>query len=428
MTILSSLSPTAIRLRLMACLAFSVVFISQCQSQFRPPQVEITNKDTVGYGFLQLESNDIENPAHLEPFFQKLYIQRTQGGQKINIVHLGDSHILGNFLTQEVRTRMQKNFGDAGRGLIFPYKLAGSNGPRDFLVESGCRYWRSSNCQQDLGESTTYGISGFCLETSNATCDLTFRLRDTATAETRLFTKVTLFYKKSPETPEVEISDDLTGQTAQLFLEDELSSSFYFDRPVGQFTLKQKRTDARQKSLALDGIELENELSGVLYHSIGVNGGKYFDFARAKNFATEVGKLSPDLIILSFGTNEAQGKMDPRTFYRQIDGLVKQLLEQSPNACLLFTTPADSYLRGKGFNPYLPVVSATIVQYAKEKGYACWDFFSLSGGEKSAQNWKSSGLMTSDSVHYTKFGYAAQGKLFYQSLMHGYNEFAQTRP
>lgn len=419
---------SAFRLRLVACLSFCLLVISQCQSQFRPPQVEITNKDTVGYGFLRFDNNAIENSAHLEPFFQKLYIQRTRGGQKVNVVHIGDSHVLGNFLTQEVRTRLQNNFGDAGRGLIFPYKLAGSNGPRDFLVESGCRSWRSANCQNDLSETTSFGISGFSLETSNSACDLTFRLRDTATAETRLFTKITLFYKKTAETPQIEISDDITNQKAQLFLEDEFSSSWYFDRPVGQFTLKQIKTDARQKSLVLDGIELENELSGVLYHSIGVNGGKYNDFARAQNFAAEVGALKPDLIILSFGTNEAQGRMESRTFYRQIDELVKQLHEQAPNACFLFTTPADSYLRGKGFNPYMPEVSATITRYADDHGYAYWDFFSLTGGENSAQRWKASGLMSSDSVHYTKFGYSAQGKLFYQSIIKGYNEFVQTRP
>ncbi len=417
-----------VRLRLFASLAFSVLMISQCQSQFRPPQIEITPKDTVGYGFLQFDNNEIENRHHLDPVFHKLYVQRTRGGQKVNIVHIGDSHILGNYLTQELRSRLQFHFGDAGRGMIFPYKLAGSNGPRDFLVESNCRSWRSSNCQRNLDEETPYGISGFVLETANSACDLTFRLRDTATAETRLFTKVTLFYKKTPETPQIEISDDLTNQKAQLFLEDEYTSSFYFDRPVGQFTLKQIRTDARQNNLALDGIELENELSGVLYHSIGVNGGKYLDFARAKYFASEVGALKPDLIILSFGTNEAQGRMESRTFYRQIDELVGQLREQAPDACFLFTTPADSYLRGKGFNPYMPDVSATIVRYAKDKGYACWDLFSLSGGENSAQRWKTSGLMSSDSVHYTKFGYAAQGKLFYQSLIKGYNEFVLTKP
>lgn len=419
---------SAARLRIAVCAAFTLLVISQCQSQFRSPQVEITNSDTVGYGFLSQDNNELENRAHLEPFFQKLYIQRTQGGQKVSVVHIGDSHILGNYLTHEMRARMQRQFGDAGRGFIFPYKLADSYGPRDYLVESPCRaHWRGSNCQADLSTTTPFGISGYCLETTNPACSLTIRLRDTATSETRLFTKVTIFHRKTPLTFALDVRDDVSNQTAQLFLEDEFSASYYFDRPVSQFSLFQRRTDANQKNLALDGIAIENELSGVLYHSIGVNGGKYGDYLRAEYFAAEVGRLNPDLIIISLGTNEAQGRMDLDVLYKQIADLTAQLREQAPNASFLFTTPADSYLRGRGANPYMAGVSATIARFARDEGYALWDLFTLSGGENSAQQWKARGLLSTDSVHYTKIGYAVQGKLFYQSVIRGYNEFVETR-
>lgn len=419
---------SAIRLRIAVCLAFCLLVISQCQSQFRSPRVEITNSDTVGYGFLSQDNNDLENRAHLEPFFQKLYIQRTQGGQKVSVVHIGDSHILGNYLTHEMRARMQRQFGDAGRGFIFPYKLADSYGPRDYLVESPCRtHWRGSNCQADLSATTPFGLSGYCLETANPACNLTVRLRDTATSETRLFTKVTIFQRKTPVSFAIDVRDEASNQTAQLFWEDEFSASYYFDRPVSQFTLLQRRTDASQKNMSLDGIAIENELSGVLYHSIGVNGGKYSDYLRAQHFAAEVGRLNPDLIIISLGTNEAQGRTDLDALYRQIAALTNQLQEQAPNAGFLFTTPADSYLRGRGANPYMAGVSATIARFARDEGYALWDLFTLSGGENSARQWKARGLLSSDSVHYTKIGYAVQGKLFYQSVIRGYNEFVETR-
>ena len=174
----------------------------------------------------------------------------------------------------------------------------------------------------------------------------------------------------------------------------------------------------------IDGVLLENELSGVLYHSIGVNGGKFSDFARARFFARELADLNPDLIIMSFGTNEAQGKQNPRYIYQQMDVLVDQLRQFAPNAYFLFTTPADSYLKGRGFNPYMSQVSDVIRQFAREKNYALWDLFHISGGEKSAQTWKSLGLMASDSVHFSKLGYMIQGKLFYQSFIRAYNDFA----
>jgi lysophospholipase L1-like esterase len=413
---------STLRLRVTAMLVFLVLCISQCQSQFRPPEVEIMESDTVGYNFLQQEENLIENASYLEPLFKKLYLQRVQGGQKINIVHIGDSHILGNYLTREVRERLQRAFGDAGRGLIFPYKLAGSNGPRDYLVETNAR-WNGASCQRNLSARTPFGVSGFTLETSSPKGELTIRMRDTATSETRFFTKVTIFQHKTPLQFDVVVRDDISNQTAQIYVQDEYSRSYYFDRPVAQVTIAAKRSNSQQKLLTLDGIALENELSGVIFHAVGVNGAKFQDYVRAKYFALQVAKLQPDLIILSMGTNEAQGRTDPGFMYRTMRDLTENLLKESPDALIMLTTPADSYLRGKSFNPNMTDMSAVIRKFARDKGYAMWDLYNFTGGRNSAVNWKNTGLLSSDSVHYSKAGYAVQGKLLYQSLVKGYNEY-----
>ncbi len=420
--------PTSSRMRLLACLVFLTLFIGQCQSQFRTPQVEITDKDTVNYDFFRQDDNQIENAGYLEPFFQKLYIQRTQGGQKVSVVHIGDSHILGNFLTREVRARLQNAFGDAGRGMIFPYRLARTSGPKDYLVETNAR-WHEANCARNIAPSTPFGISGFTLQTTNLNAELTFRLRDTATSETRNFTKVTVFQHKTGYEYDLEVRDEVSGQKAEPFLESQYAQSFYFDRPVAQATVKARKLTSQQSRLTLDGVALENELSGVVYHSIGVNGAKFNDFVRAKYFARQVGELAPDLIILSFGTNEGQGNTDPAFVRRAMAKLIEQLLEHSPNSLIMLTTPADSYLRrGRSFNPNIAQMSSVIRGFARDKGYALWDLFNLSGGEKSAQFWKTNGLMSSDSVHYSKAGYAVQGKLLYQSLIKAYNGHAATKP
>ncbi|MCW5922067.1 MAG: hypothetical protein KIS77_06990 [Saprospiraceae bacterium] len=422
------LLPHTTVMRLVASLAFLTFFVSQCQSQFRPPQVEIEMVDTVDYAFLRQDENQIENVGYLDPLFQKLYEQRVRGGKKISIVHIGDSHILGNYLTREVRARLQNAFGDAGRGLIFPYRLANAWGPRDYLVETNTR-WIGSNCQRILSSPSPFGISGFSLQTSNLNAELTFKLRDTATSETRLFTKVIVFQHKTGYEYNVEVLDETSGQKAKLFIEDQYSQSYYFERPVSQATVRTRKLTSQQSYFTLDGIALENELSGVVYHSVGVNGAKFNDFVRAKHFTRQLSELAPDLVIISLGTNEAQGKIDPKYFTRNIQNLIEKIHEHSPNALVMLTTPADSYLRGgKSFNPNMPSVSEAIRKLAREKGYALWDLHHFAGGENSAQQWKSNGLMSSDSVHFSKLGYAVQGKLLYQSLIKGYNGFAAAKP
>jgi lysophospholipase L1-like esterase len=400
-------------------LALLLLVVGQCQSQLRPPEVSITDKDTVGYSFVNNDENVIQNAPHLNDFYQKMYLQRTQGGRKISIVHIGDSHILADFETREIRERLQNAFGDAGRGLVFPYKLIESNGPRDYLVSTNAR-WSGTNCVRDQDERTNYGVSGFSAITTNKQGQITFKLRDTTSSSVKLFSKVTVFHRNNDKQFAFEVKNEDSKQSAVSLIEDDFSESFYFERPVSECTL-QMNGAATQKQFWLDGLLLENELSGIVYSVIGVNGAKYSDFARSQYFARQMRELTPDLVILSFGTNEAQAASGVASLYRNMEELTEQIQAQWPTVAFLITTPADSYLRGKGDNPYLPDASAVIRKFAKNKGYAYWDLHQITGGANSAVNWKSRGLMAHDSVHFSRAGYAVQGKLLYQSLMKGYN-------
>ena len=411
-------------IRSLAIFLVLMICASQCQSQFRPPQVDLTEKDSIHFTFLDTAQNNIENAGHLTPLLEKLYEQRVRGGKRINVVHIGDSHILGNFLTREIRARLQEEFGDGGRGLIFPYKLAGSNGPRDYKIQT-TNSWSGSNCQQNLARETPFGISGFQLESFRKSGKLIVNLRDTSTSQTRLFTKLTIFHQPSEAPVRLKVWNEVTNQEAILYLQDEYSRSYYFDHPVAQATITYEQSSEKLNSFVLDGILLENEYAGLVYHSIGVNGGKFSDFVRAQLFARQLADLNPDLVILSFGTNEAQGKISTQYIYKQIEALVGEIKKYSPQAYILLTTPADSYLKGRGYNPYMARISEVIRQFAKDNNFALWDLFGLGGGSRSAQNWKYSGLLSRDSVHYSKLGYAVQGKLLYLSLIRSYNNYVE---
>src|SRR5690606_31485683 len=60
----------------------------------------------------------------------------------------------------------------------------------------------------------------------------------------------------------------------------------------------------------LNGLILENGNSGIIYHSIGVNGAKFLDYNKYPLFFEQLKALNPDLIIISLGTNEAFDKAD----------------------------------------------------------------------------------------------------------------------
>ena len=88
------------------------------------------------YKFLRLDLNRIENDStSLKSFYKKLEklekLEKTQKG-RVTITHIGDSHIQADFLSGTIRQKIQLKFGNAGRGLIFPYRAAKSNEPSSY--------------------------------------------------------------------------------------------------------------------------------------------------------------------------------------------------------------------------------------------------------------------------------------------------------
>ncbi|MFA6703922.1 MAG: GDSL-type esterase/lipase family protein [Bacteroidales bacterium] len=166
----------------------------------------------------------------------------------------------------------------------------------------------------------------------------------------------------------------------------------------------------------------------------------------------------PDLIILSFGTNESYGRYyNADEHYKQIDALVKALNEAFPGTPLLLTTPTGCYKAHRtsyktrvlvsngrhskhgrksrryktvtrtrttySENPFNAPCAATIVKYAKDNNLAYWDLYTISGGRESAcRNWTSAGLMRADHVHFIPEGYTLQGQLLYCALIKEYNK------
>ena len=70
----------------------------------------------------------IENYQNIKPFLEHLKTNK----QVCNILLIGDSHIQGGYISEVLRNYFQNNYGNAGRGLVFPYPLANSNGNLDF--------------------------------------------------------------------------------------------------------------------------------------------------------------------------------------------------------------------------------------------------------------------------------------------------------
>lgn len=183
----------------------------------------------------------------------------------------------------------------------------------------------------------------------------------------------------------------------------------------------------------------ETGAPGLVYHAIGINGAKYEDFDNEERLK-QVSALAPDLIILSFGTNEAHGRNYTESWHEaEMDALVQNLRKRCPEAVILLTTPPGSYwtrrvstvsqgrtryVTRRVPNEHTKRVVDTQLDYAERNRLPVWNLYDIVGGSLFAcKNWSNAGLQRADKIHYTPEGYTLQGRLLAEAILNAYQHY-----
>lgn len=180
------------------------------------------------------------------------------------------------------------------------------------------------------------------------------------------------------------------------------------------------------------GDRLAASFGPVSYTDVGVNGATCLTFTHSERIA-DIAALQPELLILSFGTNESHNRgYAANVHYQQMDELIKLLRSSLPGVPILLTTPPGSYdsfrkrrrRRTYAINPRTATAAKTMHDYARAHQLVVWDLYDVAGGSKRAcRNWQAAGLMRPDHVHYLPEGYVLQGELLYEAIIKAYNNY-----
>lgn len=382
--------------------------------------------DYKSFGLANDSLNVIQNRQHLDDFYESLYQLKLNGKSKINIIHIGDSHIQADFLTRAVRNHFQNFFGNAGRGLIVPGRVAGTNEPSNIQTSSNVS-WEAKRCVHP-DQLLPIGIGGITIRTGIPDSKLYVYMNDATQDYT--FQRIKLFHQKDGSSFAFKLKDN-EFKLIDGIIENDSTRNFTSVRlPASQNSVAFEFTkvDSIQNHTTIFGMSLENDKSGVLYHVVGVNGAKYAHYQAAKYFAEQTHKLNPELFIISLGTNEALDYpyIDKR-LPTYIDNLVSSLRANNPLAKFILVTPPDCFMKRTRKNPGIEKVREHLIQFAVENGYAFYDMHQALGGDGSAERWKEAQLLRSDGVHFTKEGYDYQGNLLFHAIIKGYNEYVPVR-
>jgi LysM repeat protein len=422
----------------------------------------------------------IYNAQVLERFFQKLKGNESNKDQKISIVHIGDSHIQGDLMTNEIRKNLQQKFGNAGRGLVFPYQLAKTNGSYNERFYSN-RSWESYRNIHPF-KSVPVGLSGIGLWRDNGGFAVELNIKDPAykfnsihiitPQNQNMFDLATSSQTKTIQSTERKIithkikkgeaistiADKYNISVAEIKRENHLKSNniragrtlkiltnetkpknitssefvsldlqsdsfshyYHSEKALSKIFLVPNKEASKYE---LNGLVLENDAPGILYSGIGVNGAKYSDYNKYPLFFEQLKALHPDLLVFSLGTNESYDHMEASAYIKEIREFIKNIKNQNGDVSIIIMTPPPSLLKARRPNTYIRDYAKSIIEIAKTDGFAVWDLYDEFGGMEGIRNLKSSGLIGPDWVHYSKKGYEKQGNLFTEAFIKAYDNF-----
>lgn len=178
-------------------------------------------------------------------------------------------------------------------------------------------------------------------------------------------------------------------------------------RPVSIFQIgdshiaegTQTRAIARQLS----------ERAPTVFGSKGVVGASAASAAHNPNAWLRGLNEKTDLAIISFGSNEAGGRVNESKYASDYRHLISEVKHRAPNASILMVGPTDGARSGQPHArlPGLNSVIAAQRKVATEFGGAYLDMRSHMG---SMSEMRAQGLMGGDNLHLTRRGYARVGE------------------
>ncbi|NBC82435.1 MAG: hypothetical protein GVY19_03540 [Bacteroidetes bacterium] len=383
--------------------------------------------DLTNYAFVNYDKNKILFPGDTDSFnsfFQKLDTAMVRGEGKINIVHIGGSHIQADIYTHQLRQRFH-DFAqglNCGRGMVFPYDIANTNNPWNYSVDYGGSWERCRNVDYEL--TCPLGLTGMAVYTSDSAAWLSFNL-DPDSAGEYGFDRLKIFYNTKRSTYKPLITDSLSVKRRQVnhhFGYEEI----VFDTTHHQVRIQLEKSQHGDEQLILHGVYFEKEGSGLVYNAIGVNGSRLDSYLKCEYFGDHLKAIETNLVVISIGTNDAYSRrFDDKEYQNNYQILLNRIRANVPEAAILLTVPNDSYLYRRYANPHTKKMQQIIMELATEYNCGVWNFYEIMGGLDSSQKWYLTGMMKPDRVHFNKAGYLFKGDLLFNAFSKAYDFYLE---
>ncbi len=375
---------------------------------------------------------------------------RRPGGpseRAITILQLGDSHTAADFLTGEIRRRLQEIYGNGGSG----YVTAGR--PRDVLsstlkisVSPGWTY----QALQRSEETAEFWMSGFNTVASKEGETLSF-----TSEKPEIFDVIEIEAIRRPGGGTFEIkldgkvegSFDLAGTKLEPIV-IRLVPDHGPTNQVRDITL----TTRNDGTVTIASLGIYNTRAGLTYNMAGYPGATVDILNKLDNrlFLSSLRRLNPQIVVLAFGTNEADKPVvDIPAYTEKYRKVIAKIRTALPGVTIVMVGPPEgeelpSHCKDKAREtatcrvpsettasasradacewrrlPKLTEVREAQRKLAQREGAVFWNWASIMPKDCGADRWlkETPVLMAKDHVHFTIAGYKKSAAALVDALI-----------
>ena len=372
---------------------------------------------------IRYDINKIQEKQHLNLFYNKLNLNK----EPIKILHLGDSHVMIGHFTNEIRRIFDSAFGIISYGWTFPNQIGNYNTLyTNSKLNVGKRSFNNNLYKESYFKN---GIAGQSIQLLDTINEVEFSLKNVP-SKFQYFNAINILYQSDSNVMLTVYAFDTTDIKKDSVIKKPFLTNYYTQKErLSIFTLNDNYNKIKiyvnkkdtSSLFNLLGIYLGNNNlnKGIIYNSLGVGGSNLNSIVNNNSLLVgEISNYQPDLIILSFGSNDAYYKsFDEKEYKNKIESFINIVTLNQSNVCFLITSPPDSKSKNK-----IPINLSKIQEVFKQvaikfNNVAYWDLRTIMGGNKSVLQWLKPKLASYDKLHYTKDGYILQANLLMNAIL-----------
>ena len=320
------------------------------------------------------------------------------------IVHYGDSPTTADLVTGDIRTQLQDRYGDAGQGFILIAKpWAWYSHHNADVTGSG---WQMAPASRFETKDGLFGLGGVSF-VGGSSARSRWKWRDPEQSHFELF------YLQQPGGGSITVtSGDAVVARIETAADEKQPGFATFTVEGGAKELEL----SAQGNVRLYGLSAEKPGPGVLYDTIGLNGASITVLSRMfqeRHLADELRHRNPDLVIINYGTNEADfASFVDGPYEKELRASIRRVRNALPDASILLMSPMD---RGRRTGPgeietmdTIPRIVEIQRRVARDTGCGFFDTFDAMGGKGTIAKWYNGQprMVSADLIH----PYPAGGK------------------